>query len=65
MMTLQLSAENHRARLVQRLQQVEDLLLDTKGRLPAHSVKPSIMMELLALEDEREQLLDALAHLEE
>jgi hypothetical protein len=34
-----------------------------KKRLPAHSVKPPIMMELLELEDERDTVLAKLAEL--
>ncbi len=34
--------------------ELEKLIKETKGRLPAHSVKPEIMMELMAYEDEYE-----------
>ena len=40
-----------------RLEELESLIRETKQRLPAHSVKPPIMMELLAYEDEYETLL--------
>lgn len=40
-----------------RLKEPESLIRETKQRLPAHSVKPPIMMELLAYEDEYDALL--------
>jgi HAMP domain-containing protein len=40
-----------------RLRELEAAIRETEARLPAHSVKPPVMMELLALEDERETLL--------
>jgi hypothetical protein len=43
--------------LKERLQQLEKQIEETKKRLPAHSVKPPVMMDLLALEDEYETLL--------
>ena len=43
--------------LKERLQQLEKQIAETKRRLPAHSVKPPVMMDLLALEDEYETLL--------
>lgn len=43
--------------LKKKLQQLGNRIAETKKRLPAHSVKPPIMMELLALEDEYEALL--------
>ncbi len=41
----------------ERLHFLEKRIAETKKRLPAHSVKPPIMMELLALEDKYEELL--------
>ncbi len=38
--------------LKQRLMELEAEIAETKRRLPAHSVKPPVMMDLLALEDE-------------
>ena len=38
-------------------------IAETKRRLPAHSVKPPVMMDLLALEDERDLVLDQLERL--
>lgn len=40
-----------------RLDVLETLIRETKQRLPAHSTKPPIMLELLAYEDEYEALL--------
>ena len=39
-----------------RLDKLEMLIKDAKGRLPAHSTKPPIMMELLDYEDEYAEL---------
>lgn len=44
----------------QRLRQVELEIDETLLRLPAHSVKPPVMIDLLALEDERDILLKKL-----
>ena len=43
-----------------RLKVLETLIEDTKKRLPAHSVKPPVMMELLDYEDEYQALLEQL-----
>jgi hypothetical protein len=40
-----------------RLEELESLIRETKQRLPAHSVKPPIMTELLTYEDEYDALL--------
>jgi hypothetical protein len=40
-----------------RLKELEKAIEETRKRLPAHSVKPPVMMELLRLEDERDELL--------
>lgn len=39
-----------------RLQELDHEIAEVKKRLPAHSIKPPIMMELLSLEDERDRL---------
>lgn len=44
--------------LKQRLQDLEAEIAETKRRLPAHSVKPPVMMDLLALEDEYDMVLN-------
>ena len=47
-------------RIQERLRQLEEEIAETMRRLPAHSVKPPVMMDLLELEDERDQLLKKL-----
>ncbi len=44
-----------------RLLELEAEITETKKRLPAHSVKPQVMMDLLILEDERDDLLAQLS----
>lgn len=43
--------------LKKRLRELDEKIAATKKRLPAHSVKPPVMMDLLALEDEYDTLL--------
>ena len=43
--------------LQERLRQLEEQIAETRRRLPAHSVKPPVMMDVLELEDERDLLL--------
>jgi hypothetical protein len=43
--------------LEKRIQHLEVEIQETRKRLPAHSVKPPVMMELLDLEDEHDRLL--------
>jgi hypothetical protein len=43
--------------LKQKLEDLERQIVETKKRLPAHSVKPPVMMDLLALEDEYQEVL--------
>jgi len=38
--------------LQNRLFELEEKIKETKKRLPAHSIKPPVMMDLLTLEDE-------------
>ncbi|MBC2711897.1 MAG: hypothetical protein HGJ94_13180 [Desulfosarcina sp.] len=40
-----------------RLKELESAIKETESRLPAHSVKPPVMMDLFALEDEYENLV--------
>lgn len=40
-----------------RLRDLEEEIEETKRRLPAHSIKPPVMMDLLELEDERDLLI--------
>ncbi len=49
-----------RDQIQKRLQELEAEIAETKKRLPAHSVKPGVMMDLLDLEDERDRLLSQL-----
>jgi hypothetical protein len=49
-----------RTEIDRRLQRLDEQIEKVKMRLPAHSVKPPIMMELLALEDERDALVKTL-----
>ena len=46
--------------LQNRLHHLEEEIAETIRRLPAHSVKPPVMIDLLALEDERDLLLKKL-----
>ena len=43
--------------LRQRLEELEKEITEAKKRLPAHSVKPPVMMDLLTLEDEYDAIL--------
>jgi prefoldin subunit 5 len=49
--------------LMQRLDQLDREIAETKKRLPAHSVKPPVMMDLLALEDEYDEVLKQIEQL--
>ncbi len=44
----------------ERLKKLEEEITETLRRLPAHSVKPPVMIDLLELEDERDLLLKKL-----
>ena len=46
-----------------RMAELEILIRETKARLPAHSTKPPVMMDLLAYEDEYDDLMKQLADL--
>ena len=48
-----------------RLQELEREIEETKKRLPAHSVKPPVMMDLLALEDAYDELLEQIREMKE
>ena len=45
------------AQMENRLKELEAAIKETEARRPAHSVKPPVMMDLLALEDEYETLM--------
>lgn len=47
-----------------RLRELEKEITETLRRLPAHSVKPPVMIDLLELEDERDLLLKRLGEIE-
>lgn len=42
--------------LKKRMAELEILINETKSRLPAHSTKPPVMMDLLEYEDEYDEL---------
>jgi len=42
--------------LEKRLAHLEEKIKETKKRLPAHSAKPPVMMDLLELEDEYDEI---------
>lgn len=44
--------------IIKRMKEVQILINETKARLPAHSAKPPVMMDLLAYEDEYDALLE-------
>jgi len=46
-----------RKELEKRLLELDKEIKETKKRLPAHSVKPPVMMDLLSLEDEYDSIL--------
>ena len=49
--------------LRQRLGELAKEIAETQKRLPAHSVKPPVMMDLLALEDEYDDILKQIEQL--
>jgi len=48
------------ARWIQELRQIENKLRDLQARWPAHSLKPAMLQELEALEEERDHLQELL-----
>lgn len=46
-----------------RMAVLENLIIETKSRLPAHSAKPPVMMDLLDYEDEYDALQKKLTEL--
>jgi len=46
-----------------KLAELEAAIAETEKRLPAHSIKPPVMHELLDLEDERDSVLRELGEL--
>jgi hypothetical protein len=59
--------EDRSMKTIEELRRKLDLLdreiAETKKRLPAHSVKPPVMMDLLALEDEYDAVLKQIERL--
>lgn len=49
--------------LQHRLDVLDQEIAETKKRLPAHSVKPPVIMDLLALEDEYDTVLKQIERL--
>jgi len=47
-------------KISKRMAKLGKLIAETKERLPAHSIKPPVMMELLDYEDEYDMLLKKL-----
>ena len=54
-------SEISQAEIDRELEELESRIVEVKKRLPAHSVKPPVMIELLDLEDRRDLLLKKLA----
>ena len=52
-------------RLKERLAELEEEIAETKRRLPAHSTKPPVMMDLLALEDAYDEIMRKISDLKE
>lgn len=48
-------------KLKARIEAIDEEIRAVEARLPAHSVKPPLMIQLFALEDEREALIKQLA----
>jgi len=48
-----------------RMDALKILISETKARLPAHSTKPPVMMDLLEYEDEYDALLEKLNKLKD
>jgi hypothetical protein len=50
-----------RENIERRLRELDLEIAEVMQRLPAHSVKPPVMQELLDLEDERDMLMNSIA----
>ncbi len=46
--------------ITKRMKELEGLIEETKSRLPTHSTKPPVMMDLLEYEDEYDLLMNKL-----
>ena len=51
--------------LEEKLKEVDKKIAEVNKRMPAHSVKPPIMMQLFELEDERDALVNQIENLKE
>ena len=56
--------ESEKDKLKKQIKERAEIIEETKMRLPAHSTKPPIMMELLDLEDQHDQLIEKLRKIE-
>lgn len=56
--------DKNKEEIKRKLQKLEEEIAETKRRLPAHSIKPPIMIELLDLEDRFDELFRQLKQLE-
>jgi len=53
----------NRKNLEAKLKELDEEIAEVNKRMPAHSVKPPIMIQLFALEDERDEILNQLDRL--
>jgi hypothetical protein len=56
---------NHLLELEKRLSELDAAITETRKRLPAHSVKPPVMMDLLDLEDQYDALMKQICEFKE
>ena len=49
--------------LEKKLAEIENQILETEKRMPAHSVKPPIMMALFELEEQKDEVMAQLKEL--
>ncbi len=54
---------NHLLEMEQKLRELDAAIAETRKRLPAHSVKPPVMMDLLDLEDQYDDVLNQIRRL--
>jgi hypothetical protein len=55
----------HLLEMEQKLRELDAAIAETRKRLPAHSVKPPVMMDLLDLEDQYDAVLNQIRRLKE
>ena len=56
-------SKNRLETLKRKLIELEAAIEETEKRLPAHSIKPPVMQDLLELEDQRDKLLQEISEL--